>query len=423
MIFRLGVSLWLSFWFVLVYNGCNYLASLRPEVGHVAFWWERFMPFFPVLIIPYWSIDLLFVLAPFFCRSDFLLRQHLKRVTLGIAIAGFFFLNFPLTLAFQRPPVEGFLGKLFSSLETMNNFYNCAPSLHIVLRTNLWPIYVTPARGMARIFIGLWFFSIGLSTLFCWQHHLVDVFTGQLLGLFCLFVLPSVPFVRPFVDRARGINARSDIALRYSLGALGLWILCWSFWYTSVLLLWPALSLSLVAAAYWGMGPTFLRKYQGRQLQGARWLLNPYRWVSQWTASYFNAGQPAYAEAQPGLFVGRRLNQQEALALPVEAVLDLTAEYDEVPAFLERTYLNLPVLDLTAPSLDQLRQGVEFVRAHPNCYIHCSLGLGRSVTFLVAYWISQGQSLGDALTRAQQVRPRLRLTQSHLQVLEEFAQG
>ncbi len=420
----MAVSAWLSFWFVFVYNGCNYLASLRDDVGNCAFWWERYYPFVPVLIIPYWSIDLLFVVAPFFIPSSFLLRQHVKRITMGIAIAGFFFLNFPLTLIYQRPLVTGFLGKLFGSLENFNNFYNCAPSLHITLRTNLWSIYVTPTRGWRRALIGGWFGLIGLSTLLCWQHYIIDVVSGQLLGLFCLFIFPSVPFHPPHRDPGRGINARPDLGHFYAMGSLLLVLLLVLGWPTAFPLMWPALSLALVAAAYYRAGPTFLRKFQGKQLLGSRWLLNPYRWVLAATARHFNQGHPPYGELEPGMYFGRRLSAAEASRLPVEAVLDLTAEYDEVAPFLQRTYLNLPVLDLTAPSPEQLRQAVDFLQLHPSCYVHCSLGLGRTVAVGVAYlMLHRGLDLEAALARMAEVRPRMRLAPATLRVLAELEAG
>ena len=397
---------------------------MRDDVGNCAFGWERHYPFVPVLIIPYWSIDLLFVLAAFFIPSSFLLRQHVKRITMGIAIAGFFFLNFPLTLIYQRPVVTGFLGKLFGSLENFNNFYNCAPSLHITLRTNLWSIYVTPTRGWRRALLAGWFGLIGLSTLLCWQHYLIDVVSGQLLGLFCLFIFPSVPFHPPQRDPRRGINSRPDLGNFYAMGSLLLVLLMVLGWRAAFFLMWPALSLALVAAAYYGAGPTFLRKHQGRQLLGARWLLNPYRWVLALTAGRFNQGHPAYGELEPGLYFGRRLNAEEARRLPVEAVLDLTAEYDEVEPFLERNYLNLAVLDLTAPSAEQLRQAVDFLSLHPNCYVHCSLGLGRTVAVGVAYlMLHRGMDLESALTRMAEVRPRMRLAPATLRVLAELKAG
>ena len=188
-----------------------------------------------------------------------------------------------------------------------------------------------------------------------------------------------------------------------------------------MLLIWPAISLAILAWAYLGGGPSLLRKHQGRQLPNTRWLLNPYRWVAQWTADYFNRGQVPYGEVQPGLFIGRKLTQHEASRMPVKAVLDLMAEYDEVPAFLQLNYCNIPILDLTAPSPEQLSQAVDFLKQNPNCYLHCSLGLGRTCAVAVAYLISQGQSLEEALASVQAVRPRVRLADGTLAVLREWA--
>lgn len=408
------VAAWLSLWFLLVYNGCNYITSLRNDVGTCAFDWELSIPFVPILIVPYWSIDFMFVVAPFLCSSAFQLSQHAKRVTLGIGVAGICFLCFPLTLVFQRPAVEGILGPLFSSLENFNNFYNCAPSLHIVLRTCLWAIYGPLLLGWKRQLLAFWYLLIALSTLLCWQHHVIDVITGQLLGLLCLHLFPDAPRKRPHLDQQRSINARSDVALRYGMASTVLLIgTAWA-WPTSVLLLWPALALALVAIAYAGAGPGFL----GKGDPWSEWLLAPYRWGAALTARVLTAGQAPTAEFAPGLWLGRRLSQPELAARKFPAVLDLTAEYPATAG--DHKLLNIPVLDLTAPSLAQLQQAVNFLKQHPCCYVHCSLGLGRSVAVAAAYLVSQGQTLEQALGHLAHVRPGFRLIEASRSVLREF---
>jgi membrane-associated phospholipid phosphatase len=400
---RLAAAVGLSAWFIFVYNGCNYLASRRSDVGIAPmFWWEAYFPFVPWLIIPYWSIDLLFFLAPFFIKEAFLLKQHCKRIAFGIAVAGVFFLLYPLKLGIQRPEVHGTLGQLFGSLENFNNFYNCAPSLHIVLRTNLWAIYVTPSRT-TRPLKALWFALIGISTLLCWQHHVVDVITGQLLGLTCLWLFPSVPFT---TTRS---NTRKDLARRYAAGAALCYLAAYHGWPHLIVFLWPALALSIVALAYAAGQPTLFRKYQGRLLAGTRWLLNPYRWAALASRVYFNKDLPAYAEIVPGLYVGRMLSEKEAREINSPAVLDLTAEYDETPELLKRTYLNVPMLDLTPPTEEQLQLTTEFIRQHPEVYIHCSLGLGRSVAVARAYLLAAGFTPAEAEAA---LRPRTSLLAS-----------
>ena len=420
-----AVSAWLSLWFVFVYNGCNYLASQRADVGTCAYDWEiNLFPFIPVLIIPYWSIDLFYVVAPLLIKSRFELAQHLKRISFGIAVAGVFFLLFPLKLVTPAPPVEGWLKPFFDALGNFNNFYNCAPSLHIVLRTNLLVIYMPLCKGKWRWLLGTWFFLIGASVLFCYQHHVIDVITGQLLGLFCLWMFPSARFEPPRREPKKFVNSNTRVGRYYAAGALLLFTVTVGGWPGSALLLWPALALSILAGAYFGAGPTWLRKYQGKQLLGTRLLLNPYRWGAALSAVYFNSGKTPYREIRPGLLFGRRLSNAEAKEIDTEAVLDLTAEYDEVPDFLRRAYLNVPILDLTSPSVEQLREAVEHIRSHATCYVHCSLGRGRTGAVAAAYLISEeGMTLDDALAEIKGLQTELRLARGAYEVLRAFESG
>ena len=93
----------LSFLWLIVYGTTNWLSSIRQNVGTLYFEWERHIPFVPWMIIPYMSIDLFFITAPFLCRSDEELRTLRNRITFGILLAGACFLLFPLRFAFDRP--------------------------------------------------------------------------------------------------------------------------------------------------------------------------------------------------------------------------------------------------------------------------------------------------------------------------------
>src|SRR5437016_47649 len=65
-----GASAGLSLLFLIVYGWCNWITSQRDDVGTLYFGWERFIPFVPWMIVPYLSIDLFFVTAPFLCRDE-----------------------------------------------------------------------------------------------------------------------------------------------------------------------------------------------------------------------------------------------------------------------------------------------------------------------------------------------------------------
>ena len=66
-----------------------------------------------MFILPYMSIDLFFVVAPFLCRTDRELSTLAKRISAAIIVAGICFLLFPLRFAFPRPHADGWFGALF----------------------------------------------------------------------------------------------------------------------------------------------------------------------------------------------------------------------------------------------------------------------------------------------------------------------
>jgi len=94
-----ATSISLSLLFVVVYGTTSWLASMRPDVGIWYFGWEQYIPFVPWLIVPYMSIDLFFVVAPFLCTNMSELQALRRRMTLAILVAGAFFVVMPLRFA------------------------------------------------------------------------------------------------------------------------------------------------------------------------------------------------------------------------------------------------------------------------------------------------------------------------------------
>src|SRR5258705_1230537 len=107
------VSAELSVLFLVVYSGCNWITGQRSQVGAFYFQWERAIPFVPFMILPYMSIDLFFIAAPFLCRTEEELRTFSRRGIAAILIAGLCFLLFPLRFSFPRPHASGWLRAVF----------------------------------------------------------------------------------------------------------------------------------------------------------------------------------------------------------------------------------------------------------------------------------------------------------------------
>jgi membrane-associated phospholipid phosphatase len=152
--------------------------------------WERHIPFMPWTIVPYWSIDLLYGLSFLLCRSVQQVDRHALRLLTAQLLSVACFLAFPLTFSFARPATDGLFGGLFDALAGFDQPYNQAPSLHISLLVIIWVRFAGASRARAPA-VDLWAALIAASVLTTYQHHFIDLPTGALVGLLCLWLWPD----------------------------------------------------------------------------------------------------------------------------------------------------------------------------------------------------------------------------------------
>ena len=412
----------LSLLFLVVYPTCNWITSLRSDVGTWYFEWERHIPFVPIFIVPYMSIDLFFVAAPLLCSGDEERRTFARRMSFAIVAAGLCFLVFPLRFAFARPVVSGWLGTIFNTFRGFDRPYNLVPSLHITLRTILADTYARHTRGAFRAVSHVWFSLIGLSTLLTYQHHVVDVAGGFVLAAVCFYLFREAPTRLP-------LTVNKLVGTYYAAGGIACVVLAAACWPWGALLLWPAVALAIVAAAYVGMGPGIFRKRDGRLPLSTRLILGPVL-AGQWLSlQYYRRQCHAWDEVAPRVWIGRKLNAHEAAEAArcgVTAVLDLTAEFSEVRPFLGVGYCNLCVMDLTAPTQDQLRRAVAFITEHTVqgiVYVHCKIGYSRSAAIVGAYLLASNRatSAEEAVALMLTARPALIVRPEAMAALRNFA--
>ena len=418
----LGASVGLSTLFLIVYGWCNWIAAQRHDVGTLYFGWERFIPFVPVMIVPYMSIDLFFVAAPFLCRDERELATFSRRIGAAIAVAGICFLLFPLRFAFERPHVSGWLGAIFNWFQNMDQPYNLLPSLHIAFQAILADHYARHTRGLWRAASNAWFVLIGFSTVFTYQHHLMDVLAGFTLGVCCIYLTQDFA-AKPFVIENRRVGAY------YAGGGLAMGCLVVFLWPWGVLLLWPAIASGLVAAAYFRLGSSVFCKTGGRLHWSARIVLAPCLLGQQLSLSYYQRQCRPWDKITPAVWIGRALKRREALAVArmgVTAVLDLTAEFSEAIPFRALVYHNIPILDLTAPSIDQLQEMAQFIEDESRrgiVYVHCKIGYSRTAASAAAYLLRTGKanSVPEAIEFLRQVRPAMVVRPEVQTALSHFA--
>jgi protein-tyrosine phosphatase/membrane-associated phospholipid phosphatase len=400
-----GVTALTSLLFVVVYNVCNQLTHARPDVGVWAFAWERHWPVVPAMIVPYWSIDLLFVAAPFLCSTREELAIHRRRIVFVILGGALGFLLIPLRFAFPRPAVTGAFAPWFAALYTFDFPHNLFPSLHIALRTLLADLYVRKCRGVWRWVAHVWFSLVGISTLLTWQHHLVDVLGGFWLAAIALqlFQFDAAPPLRA---------SNRTVAWLYAAGAVACTQLARIAWPWTFILVWPAFALGTAAFGYAGHGSIY-RKVRGRLTLATKVLFAPLlagQWFSWW---YYRRKSAPWSELTPRVWIGSVLREGEAraaIAAGVTAVLDLTVEFSQPEAFGAVRYLHLPVLDLTAPTRTQLAAAVDFIERESVsgiAFIHCKAGYSRTAAAAAAWLLASGRvpDAAAAFDRLDEVRP------------------
>jgi membrane-associated phospholipid phosphatase len=424
------VSAATSVLFLIVYNACNWLTKIRPDVQVWAFAWEEKIPVIPWMVVPYWSLDLFFVCGPFLCADRGELRALGWRLSAAILAGGLCFLIVPLVYAFPRPHVDGIFGPLFQVLQGMDAPHNLMPSLHITLRTIVAAHYTRHTRGWLRAVIHVWFSLIGVSTLFTHQHHVVDIAGGFLLAGAVMQLIP-----------ATGVAARTPgnrrVGFYYATGALaclfaayaGRWWCPW--WPLAALLFWPAFSLGMVACGCFGLGASIYRKRNGRLSWLTRVLLGPVRF-GQWLSLLHYRKQSAPWDAlTANVWLGSLPDDagaRQAVESGVTAVLDLTCEFSASGHFLNVRYLNVPVLDLTAPVPVQLAEAVAFIEresATGIVFIHCKAGYSRTAAAAGAWLLASGKArdAAEAIAMMKQARPGLVVRPEVKEALEEFGKG
>ena len=109
-----------------------------------------------------------------------------------------------------------------------------------------------------------------------------------------------------------------------------------------------------------------------------------------------------------------------AVAAGVSAVLDLTAEFSAPKSFRRLRYCNIPVLDLTAPTPQQLDEIVSFIAEEARrgiVYVHCKIGYSRSAVAAGAYLIANGHTADEAIAILRHARPSIVIRPEALAVI------
>ncbi len=406
-------ALWLAGLGVLFYTSyplANYLADRRAFVPSIVFDWEKGMPFLPWTIVPYWSINFFYAASLFFCRTKAEVDTLGRRLLTAQLIAVTCFILVPLRFSFARPEIGGGLpGFMFDALLSFDKPYNQAPSLHIALLVILWAHYARYVPNWGRWMLHAWFVLIGVSVLTTYQHHFLDIPTGALLGLFCLWLWPDTTDAGRVTPAQR--MKRRKLAGFYAAGAVLLAVVGVAAGGGWLWLCYPAASLALVAANYlWRGAPGFQKRADGSMPVAARLLFAPYQLGAFLNSRWWTRRAPKAVEVLPGLFLGRIPLRWDRGRPTTGRIVDLCAE---LPASRGGASVHaFPLLDLVAPdpaTLSNAAKSIEAARGNGTVLVCCALGYSRSAA-VVATWLLQSGRAGtmeEAVGIVRAARPRI----------------
>ena len=435
--------------FYASYGLSNHYAASLAYVPEVAFAWERNIPFWEWTILPYWSLNLMYAAAFFLCRNAREQNRYVARLVSAQIVATTCFMLFPLHFGWPKPPTDGLWGVMFDSLVAFDLPYNQSPSLHIALSIIVGAFYWTRFPKI-RLPIFLWQSLIALSVLTTYQHHFIDVPTGALLGWLVLWAIPQhgvSPFRRPFDTQGRLKTSEASfceaktseasfceaktppetrsreikIAMLYLVGAVlsalpslfgGAWL-----W-----MLWVSVSLSVVAFAYLtDNAAVFQKQADGRLSAAATVLLLPYLVGVRLNMVYWLSGKAKTARVRDDVLIG----SVSGISDDLSAVLDVCAEYPR-PHY-RGSYRTLPLLDMVAPSENDLVQAASLLEAlrrqHGKVLTCCALGYGRSASVVLTWLLVYGgcRDLAQATAELKQVRPQMVLPPETAKAIEAAA--
>lgn len=191
------------------------------------------------------------------------------------------------------------------------------------------------------------------------------------------------------------------------------------------ILLYPATSFGLVAAAYLtNSARIFGKGKDGRIGIGHKISLFPYlvfTWLTWRLLNTFRS-ENVWDMVSPDLYIGRRTR---VIPAGVRSVVDMACEFEEYKNVVrDYYYLSLPILDACPPGIAGFNEALEKISRLPKpIYIHCAEGHGRTGTVAAALLIHEkiAPGPGEALALIRAARPGVRLGKSQYESLKNLA--
>jgi len=195
---------------------------------------------------------------------------------------------------------------------------------------------------------------------------------------------------------------------------------------------WICFSTGAFACGYLvASGRMFGKTARGELPLLTKWLLLPVLFVVRlynWQCRIRGHIEPM-TEVRPGLWLSGLVRPRDLPLLRahgIEAMLDVTVEFEPPIYPPDIHYLPLPLMDHAPPTDADFERAIAWLReqqaAGRTVLVHCALGQGRSVTILLAYLhaLSPERSHAALLREIQVLRPKAAPNRAQMKALLAF---
>lgn len=386
--------------FFLLYGSANQYAAIINTDTAFFMQWEKGIPFIEWFIVPYMSSDILFVIAFLLPQRRIDIKTLALRSFFAIAVSVITFVLLPLKFSFDKPPVDNFL---FDMLK-MDLPYNQMPSLHISLAVILWfSMKNTIQSKLIKSILLIWLVLIGLSTLLVYQHHFIDLPSGFLLGMAMVYLFNEK---KPaYFSQSFTTPRHLKIALYYLVLSILLMVL--AFKLSSFICFYLFISVFSISVIYaFGLNGLLMAPNKGiRFLQKLFFL--PYFVGSHLSWLYYKRNIPFISQYNERIYFGRQADDKEYQQLKQLGINKIINLCPELPFhktdILQHHY---DFLDLTMQHPSRLFAVIKDIDSSSDkVYIHCKLGMSRTILVIAAYLLYHGNTLMQIEDFLQQQRP------------------
>lgn len=393
--------LYLGIVFFLLYGSANNYAFLTSPHSSYYMEWEQSIPFIEVFIVPYMSSDLVFIIAFLLPQTRFEVRVLALRSFSIILLSVIIFVLFPLEFAFDKPETNNFMFEMLK----LDLPYNQMPSLHISLAIILWlSIKKSISSKLLKSLVLIWFILISLSTLFVYQHHFIDIPTAIFLALLVIYFIPAKKtrlFTKQFTT-PRSLK----IALYYL--CISVVSIIFSFYFSSFVLFYISFSFFILSFIY-AFGLSFILVNKKGRANLSQWFVfTPYFIGSYLSWLYYKRKIPLYSKLNDSIYFGRQpssLEYESLKKLGITKIINLATELQIQKVSIEEKRFSF--LDITIQDPKKMIEVLNEINVSKNekIYIHCKLGMSRSILVIYAYLLNEGLKVQDIKHLLKSIRP------------------